>query len=85
MYVFCVVRHRGQGHEHRREDIHLYVWLENENKKDSNMIASALNHYFNMVCNSSCYDYKTAATKHSSFSRSFKISEAKVLEINREK
>ena len=179
MYVFCVVRHRGQGQEQSRDDIHLYVWQEHENKKDSNMIASALNHYFNIVGNDivthrmlrlfsdscygqnkninvlamlfalratllpdtkieytfpvrghsflpadrvfgrleqeirrkptiflpseyieimrvhgtvhvygadwNCYDYKTAATKHCSSSRSFKISEAKVLEINREK
>lgn len=54
-YVFAVVRHRGRGMNQRREDIHLYTWLENQNKKDSNMVASALQHYlgnvaFNELC-----------------------------------
>ena len=29
-----------------KDDMHLYVWAENQNTKYSNMVASALNHYF---------------------------------------
>lgn len=51
-YVFGVVRHRGRGVTQRKNDIHIYTWLENENKKDSNMVASALQHYLgSVVCN----------------------------------
>ncbi|XP_060788694.1 uncharacterized protein LOC132893517 [Neoarius graeffei] len=48
-YVFGVVRHHGRGESQSRHDIHLYTWLEYENAKDSNMIASALQHYFTAV------------------------------------
>lgn len=48
-YVFGVVRHRGRGESQSRHDIHLCTWLEYENAKDSNMIASALQHYFTSV------------------------------------
>ncbi|CAL9701146.1 unnamed protein product [Knipowitschia caucasica] len=179
-YVFGVVRHRGCGAGQKKEDVHLYTWLENENKKDSNMVASALQHYLSRVaCNElshhkelrlfsdscygqnknvsmlamlfslkkatlknvrveytfpvrghsfmppdrvfgrleqevkkndtillpseyvtimekhgnvhvygqhwECYDFKAAAAKHCTSSRSFKISEAKVLEISGDK
>ena len=43
MYVFGVVVHHGRGGGQSKEDVHLYVWQENENRKDSNMVASALN------------------------------------------
>ena len=46
MYVFCIVHHRGYNQPQGKDDIHLYVWMENQNTKDSNMVASALNHYF---------------------------------------
>lgn len=45
MYVFGVVHHRGRGVSQGKDDIHLFVWLESQNRKDSNMVASALNHY----------------------------------------
>ena len=45
MYVFGVVRHRGRGQTQGREDINLLVWLEHENRKDSNMVASARRYY----------------------------------------
>lgn len=48
-YVFGVVHHHGRGESQSRHDIHLYTWLEYENSKDSNMIASALQHYFTAV------------------------------------
>lgn len=44
MYVFGVVVHHGERSQQALSDRHLYVWLENENRKDSNMIASALDH-----------------------------------------
>lgn len=48
-YVFGVMRHRGREEAQRRHDIHLFTWLEYENSKDSNIIASALQHYFTTV------------------------------------
>jgi hypothetical protein len=45
LYVFGVVHHRGRGEPQGKDDIHLFVWLESQNRKDSNMVASALNHY----------------------------------------
>ncbi|CAM1328338.1 Uncharacterised protein g9739 [Pycnogonum litorale] len=48
-YVFGVIRHYGQGKPQPKEDIHLYTWLEHQNAKDSNTVASALNHYFDSV------------------------------------
>lgn len=44
MYVFGVVVHHGERSLQALSDRHLYVWLENQNRKDSNMIASALDH-----------------------------------------
>ena len=44
MYLFGVVVHHGEGRPQAMGDRHLYVWLENQNGKDSNMIASALDH-----------------------------------------
>ena len=41
MYLFGVVVHR-ESQSQQKDDIHLYIWQENENKKDSHMIASAL-------------------------------------------
>ncbi|ROJ94849.1 hypothetical protein DPX16_8053 [Anabarilius grahami] len=49
LYVFGVVRHRGCGQDQRKEDIHIFTWLESENKKDSNMVASALQYYLGSV------------------------------------
>ena len=43
LYVFAVVVHRGRGNGQPKQDVHLYVWQENENRKDSNLVASALN------------------------------------------
>lgn len=45
LYVFGVVHHRGRGETQGKDDIHLFIWLESQNRKDSNMVASALNHY----------------------------------------
>ena len=44
MYVFGIVVHRGEGQGQMKEDVNLYWWTENQNKKDSSMIASALLH-----------------------------------------
>ncbi|KAA0703634.1 hypothetical protein E1301_Tti015520 [Triplophysa tibetana] len=49
MYVFGVVRHHGRGEPQRCHDIHLYTWLEYQNSKDSNTVASALWHYLSSV------------------------------------
>ncbi|XDV42680.1 hypothetical protein PO909_011298 [Leuciscus waleckii] len=48
-YVFGVVRHRGRAEPQSRHEINLYTWLEYENSKDSNIVASALQHYFTSV------------------------------------
>ena len=45
LYLFAVVVHWGKDvHQDKDQDIHLYVWGEQQNRKDSNMIASALSH-----------------------------------------
>ena len=49
LHVFGVVVHRADGTQ-RKEDVHLYTWLESENGKDSNMIASALRDFLITVC-----------------------------------
>ncbi|XP_055064736.2 uncharacterized protein [Misgurnus anguillicaudatus] len=49
MYVLAIVRHRGRGEPQRRHEISLYTWLEYQNSKDSNMVASALQHYLTSV------------------------------------
>ena len=41
-YVFGVVVHHGKGSRQTTDDIFLFTWCEHQNKKDSNMIASAL-------------------------------------------
>lgn len=46
MYVFGVVNHHGSQENQCKEDISLFVWMEHQNNKDSNMTASALWHYF---------------------------------------
>ncbi|XP_034047172.1 uncharacterized protein LOC117528648 [Thalassophryne amazonica] len=46
LYLFGVVRHHVENSYQRKDDIHLYMWQENESSKDSNMIASALNDCF---------------------------------------
>ncbi|CAL9702359.1 unnamed protein product [Knipowitschia caucasica] len=46
MYVFGVVVHHGKGSKQAMEDVHLYTWMEHENRKGSNMTASALDHCF---------------------------------------
>jgi len=43
LYLFGVVVHHGENSCQAKDDVHLYVWQENEGSKDSNMIASALN------------------------------------------
>ena len=35
MYVFCVVVHYGKDSAQNKDDVQLYVWMEHENKKDS--------------------------------------------------
>ena len=49
LYVFGVVVHHGERSSQTPNDVHLYVWQEHQNRKDSNMIASALHHCFT-VC-----------------------------------
>ncbi|KAK0151969.1 hypothetical protein N1851_006668 [Merluccius polli] len=49
LYVFGVVCHRGRGEPQSRQDINLYTWMEFENSKDSNIVASALQHFFPIV------------------------------------
>ena len=51
LYLFGVVVHHGRNGEQTRNDVHLYVWLEHQNKKDSDMIASALNDCFRVRLN----------------------------------
>lgn len=46
LYLFGIVRHHGENSHQTKENVHLYVWQENESSKDSNMIASALNDCF---------------------------------------
>lgn len=46
MYVFGVVVYHGKGSKQAVDDVHLYTWMEHENRKDSNMTASALDHCF---------------------------------------
>lgn len=48
MYIFGVVVHARKG---SKNDIHLYTWMEHENRKDSNLTASALNHCFRQPLN----------------------------------
>lgn len=45
-YIFGVVVHQGKDSHQSLDDVFLFTWCENENKKDSNMIASALNYCF---------------------------------------
>ena len=40
MYDFSVVVNYGEDSTQNKDDIHLYVWMEHENKKDSNMISA---------------------------------------------
>ncbi|KAK0140925.1 Bifunctional epoxide hydrolase 2 [Merluccius polli] len=42
LYLFGVVVHHGENSHQTKDDVHLYVWQENEGRKDSNVIASAL-------------------------------------------
>ena len=51
LYVFGVVVHHGKDSHQTKDDIHLYTWMEQQNKKDSNLIASALDHFFRCVVN----------------------------------
>ena len=44
-YVFGIVHHHGRGGPQQRADVHLYTWLEHQNAKDSNMIASVVRDY----------------------------------------
>ena len=45
-YVFGVVVHHGKDSHQSKEDVFIFTWCEHENRKDSNMIASALNFCF---------------------------------------
>ena len=47
MYVFGVINHHGRGGPQKKEDVTLYVWKEHQNRKDSDMILSALWHFYN--------------------------------------
>ena len=51
MYLFGVVVHHGENGPQAKDDIHLYVWMEHQNKKDSNMTASALDNFFRLQRN----------------------------------
>ena len=51
MYLFRVVVHHGKDSRQTKDDIHLYTWMEHENKKDSNMISLALDHCFRQQLN----------------------------------
>ena len=51
MYIFGVVVHRGKGCHQYKDDVHLYTWMEHENRKDSNVIASALDDFFRNIIN----------------------------------
>ncbi len=44
LYVFGVVIHHGKGSKPAVDDVHLYTWMEHENRKGSNMTASDLDH-----------------------------------------
>ncbi len=44
LYVFGVVIHHGKGSKQAVDDVHLYTWMEHENRKGSNMTASDLDH-----------------------------------------
>ena len=59
LYVFGVVRHRGKNQPQSKNDIQLFVWLENQNRKDSNMVASALDYYLQHVVNEDLSHYLT--------------------------
>ncbi|RUS70483.1 hypothetical protein EGW08_021756 [Elysia chlorotica] len=45
MYVMGIVRHHGKASSQGKDDVSLYVWCEWDNRKDSNMVASALHHF----------------------------------------
>ena len=51
MYVFGVVVHTSKDSAQNKDDVHLYVWMEHENKRDSNMISSALDDYLRVRLN----------------------------------
>ena len=53
VYLFGVVVHHGGDSRQAKDDVHLYTWMEHENKKDSNLISSALNHCFRWQLNGS--------------------------------
>ena len=42
LYVLGIVLHEGESSAQGKENVQLYVWGEHQNKKDSNMVASAL-------------------------------------------
>ena len=42
MYAIGVAVHYGNDSAQNKDDVHLYVWMEHENKKDLNMIYTAL-------------------------------------------
>ena len=44
VYVFGVVLHHGKESKQAVDDVHLYTWMEHENRKGSNMTASAPDH-----------------------------------------
>ena len=57
-YVFGIVRHRGRDGTQGKKDVDLFVWLEFQNRKDSNMVASALHHYLGNVVRDELAHYR---------------------------
>ena len=47
-YIFGVVCHLGVNQPQSKENIHVDVWCEQQNKKDNNMKTSALCHYLTL-------------------------------------
>lgn len=45
LYVMGIVWHHGKGSRQSEEEVSLYVWCEWENRKDSNMVASAVHDF----------------------------------------
>ena len=47
MYVLGVINDHGRGRPQKKEDVTLYVWMEHHNRKDSDIVSSALWHFIN--------------------------------------
>lgn len=57
MYVFGVVIHHGKGSKQAVDDVHMYTWMEHENRKCSNMTASALDQCSRQQLNGAVHSY----------------------------